>query len=447
MARAGKAIFDVIVKSTGGDKQKLITVVCGLGNNGGDGYVCARLLKDDGYNVNVYALCGKLSPDCQREKERYVGEYTTKIDGKIVVDCLLGTGINRAVEGDYLAAIRAINASGAFVISADIASGINGDNGLVMGEAVKANYTVAIGEYKLGHFLGDGRDYSDRVTVADIGICTDKNYAQIFEEGDVKNLFPKRKSNTHKGSFGKANIIAGSAEYIGAAALSTEAAMRSGCGYVYLTCCKDVKLALSPVLPQIIYTDSHNLDCEAIAIGMGCGNSREVYDEVCYLLQNYAGKLIIDADGLNSLAEYGIGVLDNKKCSVLITPHVKEFSRLSGLSVKDIQNNFVECAQNFAKEHKITVLLKSASSVITDGETTYINISGNSALAKAGSGDMLSGIICGSAARGLNLLQAATVSAYLLGASAYDCSKELTEYCTTAQDILKQLPHTLKYLT
>jgi NAD(P)H-hydrate epimerase len=147
------------------------------------------------------------------------------------------------------------------------------------------------------------------------------------------------------------------------------------------------------------------------------------------------------------LAEYGIGVLDNKKCSVLITPHVKEFSRLSGLSVKDIQNNFVECAQNFAKEHKITVLLKSASSVITDGETTYINISGNSALAKAGSGDMLSGIICGSAARGLNLLQAATVSAYLLGASAYDCSKELTEYCTTAQDILKQLPHTLKYLT
>jgi NAD(P)H-hydrate epimerase len=284
-------------------------------------------------------------------------------------------------------------------------------------------------------------------TPVNIGICADKTYANIFEDSDVKALFPKRKINTHKGTYGKANIIAGSEQYIGAAALSGEAAMRSGCGYVYLTCCEQVRQSLSPVLPQIIYSDKPNLSAEAIAVGMGCGKSQNLYQNICYLLNNYTGKLIIDADGLNSLAEYGISALDTKKCEVLITPHIKEFSRLTGLTVNEIEQNFVGSCISFAERHNITVLLKSASSVISDGKTTYINVRGNSALAKAGSGDMLAGIICGSAARGLSLINAAAVSSYILGYSAEVCSQNLTEYCCTAQDILKELPTTVKHFT
>jgi NAD(P)H-hydrate epimerase len=201
------------------------------------------------------------------------------------------------------------------------------------------------------------------------------------------------------------------------------------------------------VLPQVIYNDTPELNCDAIAIGMGGGTSRELFDKICYLLKNYSGKLLIDADGLNSLAEYGVNVLDDKRCQVLITPHIKEFSRLSGLDTKEILSNFVGCAQEFALKHNITVLLKSAATVISDGKKTFINAKGSSALAKAGSGDMLAGIICGSMARGLNILDGAVCGAWLLGECAESCSKKLTDYCTTAQDVLKELPDVVKRLT
>ena len=267
-------------------------------------------------------------------------------------------------------------------------------------------------------------------------------------ESDVKAFSPERARNTHKGTYGSACIVAGSVRYIGAAALSAEAALKSGCGYVKLTCSEYVKLALAAKYPQVIFLDEPDLNSQAIAIGMGCGVNKELYILTERLLSEYTGTLIIDADGLNSIAEYGLALLETeRKCRVLLTPHVKEFSRLAGIEVNEILKRPIEYSRNFANDYGITLLLKGADSIITDGKRTKINTRGSTALAKGGSGDMLSGYICGTSARGLEPFESALCSAYTLGVSAEISSKEKTDYCVTAKDILKNIHKAVKLLT
>ena len=269
----------------------------------------------------------------------------------------------------------------------------------------------------------------------------------IIEEQDVSALFPKRKRNSHKGDYGSANIIAGSDRYPGAAALAVSAALKSGCGYVKLTTTENVKLALAARYPQVIYLDKCDLKSRAIAIGMGCGVSAQLYDEIKFLTQNYYGTLIIDADGLNCLSEFGADILIKSRCSIVLTPHLKEFSRLTGKSIFQLSQNPVGCAREFADKYGAVVLLKGAASVITDGGRTKINTRGTTALAKGGSGDMLSGYIAGSAARGLTPFNAAVCAAYTMGLSAEISSEQKTDYCATADDILKNLHFAVKRLT
>lgn len=445
MQRAGKAVAEEVLKLY--KEGERVLVVCGTGNNGGDGYVCARILRESGVNVKVYAFSGNLSADCLREKKNYVGEYCSEICGDIIVDCVFGTGLSREVSGEYAAVINAINDSGAYVISADIPSGINGDNGRALGVAVKADLTVAIAEYKLGHVLGDGLDFCGATVKKDIGITAEGDFAVVYGDSDISKFYPPRRRNTHKGTYGSANVIAGSRLYTGAAALALSFALQSGCGLVKLTCCEEVKNALVSAYPQAIYLGEADLLSDAIAIGCGLGNSRQTYEKVAFLLKNYKGKLIIDADGLNSISEYGEGILKDKSCEVLITPHVKEFSRLTHLTVDEILSDPVGRADAFASEYGVTVLLKSATSVISDGSRTAINVRGSTALSKGGSGDMLAGLTCGNAARGLNLFEAAVASAYVLGVSAEISAQEKTEYCATAEDILKNLHKAVKRLT
>jgi NAD(P)H-hydrate epimerase len=447
MRRAGEAIAARVKSISEQNNLTEILVVCGNGNNGGDGYVCAQTLKNYQMKVKVLSFDGKLSQDGLREKERYTGEYTDKVEGEIIVDCIFGTGLSRNVEGKYKEVIGQINESRAKVVSADIPSGLNGDNGRVMGVAVKADYTVAVAYAKAGCYFGDGLDYCGEITVCDIGITSNDYLAQIYGEEDIKPFFPARRRNSNKGTYGSANLIAGSEKYRGAAVLSCEGALRSGCGYVKLTATDNVKQNLVCAFPQVIYLDEADLTANAIAVGMGCGQSEELYKTIDYILKNYTGKLIIDADGLNVLAKYGVNILDDKKCEVLITPHIKEFSRLTGESVQEILTDPVFKAQRFAREHNIIVLLKNAATVICDGQKAVINISGTSALSKGGSGDMLSGLICGGAARGLNLFDAATAYAYVAGEAANNCSQKYSDYCTTAKEILKELPNVVKRLT
>lgn len=447
MQRAGEAIALEVANIAAEISAEKITVVCGTGNNGGDGYVCAKILHERGLNVRVFAVDGKLSPDCSREKQAYSGAYSTEICGDIIVDCIFGTGLSRQVEGDFSQVIEKINKSGAFVVSADIPSGINGDNGKIMGCVVKANLTIAIAEYKLGFALGDGIDYCGTIIKKDIGIVANGDYAAVCGDDDIAKFYPARRRNTHKGSYGSANLIVGSVQYAGAAALALSSALQSGCGFVKLTCAQEVKSLLVAAYPQTIFLTSPDYESDAIAIGCGCGVSQELYGLVENALKDYTGKLIIDADGLNVLSRYGLSPLKDKKCKVLITPHVKEFSRLTGSTIEEILSDPVTKAKLFAQEYGVTVLLKGAATVITDGTKTVINTRGTTALSKGGSGDMLSGLICGNAARGLDLFDAAVASSYVLGVTAELCSKEKTDYCVTANDIVKNFHKAIKCLT
>jgi NAD(P)H-hydrate epimerase len=189
------------------------------------------------------------------------------------------------------------------------------------------------------------------------------------------------------------------------------------------------------------------LKSECIALGMGCGISLELYKIICYLLENYTGVLLLDADGLNALSKYGVGVLKEKKCNVLLTPHLKEFSRLTGLTVGEITKDPIERAKAFAKEYAVTLLLKSSVSVVTDGNTVYLNTRGNAALAKGGSGDVLSGIVSSLCAQGHSPIEGAMAGSYLLGRAAELCAKEKGEYSVLARDVIEKLPAVILSLT
>lgn len=450
MKRAGDAIAEEVIAVAENIKAKSILFVCGTGNNGGDGYVAANELLKRSYPVKVYAAEGRYSPDCLREKERYKGLYSQDICGDIVVDCLFGTGLNRKVKGAAEKIINTVNSSGGFIISADIPSGLNGDNGLIAGAAVRADLTVVIAQYKLGYFLNDGLDFCGKIVLKDIGIPASSRVF-VAEKPDIKKFFPERLRNTHKGSYGSAYLAAGSEKYPGAAALSVSSCLRSGCGYVYAAVPDGIKYSLAARYPQCIYTerncilqDEKLFSSGAVAIGMGMGCNKDTYQKVCTVIENYGGKLILDADALNALSAYGADVLLKAKCSVLLTPHIGEAARLLNKTIAEIISDLVGSASAISSKYGVCVHLKSSVCVTTDGEKSVLTAAGTTALAKAGSGDMLSGLICGSAARGLSLTEAAICSQYVLGTAAEICSKNLTSYCACAEDVINTLPAAVK---
>lgn len=444
MERAGRAIADEVF-SHGND----VLVVCGSGNNGGDGYVAARYLRSYGANVVVWAVEPPKSADCAKNAARFAGEIVSSApEGRfdVVADCLFGTGLSRQTEGRCAEAIEKINRMRAFVVSADIPSGLNGDNGLVMGSAVRADVTLAIAFIKQGCVLGDGLDLCGKIKVADIGIPSSEGRT-IYEEEDVAPFFPPRRRNVHKGTFGKAVVMGGSMQYSGAALLSLSALLRTGVGYAELVTDEAVLPHYIGKFPEALLSPwKEDVGARAIAVGMGCGATRELYRRVCFLLSRFEGTLVIDADALNALSLYGTHVLRNKACRVIVTPHPKEFSRLSGLSPEEIQRDPVAVAEGFAREYGVVVVLKGAVSVVTDGERTALNVSGSPALAKGGSGDVLSGIVCGLASR-LPPFESAVCGAYVLGKAGEEAAARLGEYAATASDVVAALPAVLRRLT
>lgn len=279
-----------------------------------------------------------------------------------------------------------------------------------------------------------------------ISLPKDCNF-EILKAEQIKKLYPKRARNSHKGTYGSATIVAGSKKYPGAAVLALKGALRSGCGYVKLFSCDYVKDLLVPKLPQVIYLDEPDLSSNAIAIGMGMGATQVTYNTVASLLKNYSGSLVIDADGLNVLSLFGIDILKEKNCKVVLTPHVKEFSRLTNLSVEEILKSPIEICKEFSDKYGVTLLLKGAASIICEGDRVALNTRGTTALSKGGSGDMLSGFMCGCLARGLAPFEAASCAAYTLGVAAEIASEEKTDYCATADDIIKNLHFSVKRLT
>lgn len=446
--RVGNAVANGIKKIFDDGK---VLVCIGKGNNGEDGKVIAKNLSESGFSVSRFFVAeGDFTP--------FDGEYD------FIVDALLGTGLNREINGVYKTAVEKINGSGAFVVSVDIPSGLDANNGQILGACVKADLTFAVQELKTGYFLGDGVDYCGDVRVIKVGIESKENdFVLRLDKEDAAEFFPKRKRNVHKGNFGKAAVVGGSKEYSGSVILSFNAltALKSGLGYANLTIPESLFGAYAGIVPEctlgflkdengrIVY-DEEGLKrlfiYDALCIGMGAGVSEEVYRSVKFLLENYEGKLLIDADGLNSLAKYGAVALRNKKCTAVITPHVKEFSRLSGLTVKEILSDPIGCAKDFSKEFGVIVVLKNATSVITDGERVFLNTTGTNALSKGGSGDTLSGFISGLLVRRGDDLKKVAVANYVYGLAAEIATKCESEYTVTATDVIKCLPKAINSL-
>ncbi len=460
MGGAGNALAEEVKALTKGR----VLCVCGGGNNGGDGLVCARVLSSAHYEADVVCFTGKRTAECDAQYRKWLalgGEIHTEFPDKaydVVVDCLFGTGFHGEATGREKEAILAINAlkeRGAVVLSADIPSGVDGENGLARGAAVRADITLCIGELKAGVLLADGIDCAGEVKRADIGIILpEKNYATLLCSKQANALLPKRKKNSHKGSYGRAAIVAGSLAYTGAAYLSAAACLKSGAGYTSLFLPKELvplfalkapEILLRPICEGGMYAFNEEattdlLAYESVAYGMGMGISEEVFKGLSFLLQNYEGKLLVDADGLNSLAKYGaLDLLKDAKCAVVLTPHAKEFSRLTGLSLTEIFEGGLELPKRFAKEYACTLLVKGATSIVTDGEAIALVNAGNSGQAKGGSGDVLAGVIAALLAQGCTPFDGAALGAYLTGTAAEIAAKRSSEYSLTASDIVASL--------
>ena len=447
--RAGKAVAEEIIKKFLGGR---VLVCIGKGNNGADGKIVAEILsKKHGFAVTVFSVF-----------EDSLEIFNNKYD--IIVDCIFGTGLNREVTGKAKDAIIKINESGAFIVACDIPSGLNADNGTIFGVAVKADLTIAIQEFKTGHFLNDGIDYSGKVLAKDIGISVwEDSFAMRLDSDDVVKFFPSRDRNTHKGNFGKVTVFGGSKNYPGSVYLSTLSlsALKSGTGYVNLAIPESLFSTYALKNPECTITtvkdndgnvvfDNNTLDkllnYNAIAIGMGLGVSLDVYETIEYLLLNYNGTLIIDADGLNSISQYGISVLKNKKCTVILTPHIGEFSRLSSLQKQEILANPIELAKQFAKEYGVILVLKNAVSIITDGDKAFINTTGCSGMAKGGSGDVLSGFIAGTVVNSVDVLEATACACYVFGKAGEIAEKTDSAYTMTATDTINCLGKAIEKL-
>lgn len=461
MESAGKACFKLIKKELF-NFQKVV-VICGSGGNGGDGFVIARYLLEENYDVGVFCFGNHFKNETLINKDLYKGKFITSLESidpknTMVIDALLGVGINKELREDYVNLINSINKLNAKVISIDINSGINADNGLSLGAFIKSDLTIAIERYKLGHFFNEGIDAYKRIKKVKIGlkIESDENLPKILEEKDFKELFPKRDRNINKGTNGRVALIGGSKLTPGAINLSLNAlsALRMGVGYA----CLAIPSSLYPLYAlknneniynllsdnegNVVFKEEEikkMLHYDAIAIGMGIGTSIEVYKIIEYLLQNYKGNLLIDADGLNSLATYGVEILKNKSCNVFLTPHLKEFSRLINEPIDVIKKDYIKFAKEFALKYGVYLNLKNDVSVITDGKTTYINICGNSGLAKGGSGDVLSGITIGLLTKKTDLSKLLACGAYILGEGADRAVFDINEYSLIAGDLSKYI--------
>lgn len=467
MHRAALGIYNSLPLE--GASSPKILIVCGTGNNAGDGYALAEILHKNRHRVALLIVENRFSKD---------GEYYFNISSKrgieysfydgdlpaadIIVDCIFGTGFKGEPKEIYKSIIEKINDSSAFVVSADINSGLNGDSG--MGAcSVKSDLTVSIGSYKPGHSLGMAKDKIARLENYDIGIApVDKPY-YLFEKEDARKLLSNRKNYSHKGTYGYITLLGGSYEYSGAIKLANiaSAAMRTGTGVVKIATPKSIGNAVMPyLLESTLYPlseadgkvkfDKNEIDgalkgVKAVGIGMGLGQGGENEKIISYILENYSLPLLLDADAINTLSKMGKDALKNTKCKVVLTPHLKEFERLCLVPVSEIEQNPILYAKKYAKENAVVLLLKGASTIITDGENVVISNTGSPGMATAGSGDVLSGIITSLLGQEpKKVFEMTCLGAYINGLAGEVAEKENGAISMVSSDTARSIAYAIK---
>lgn len=436
-----------------------VAVVCSHGNNGGDGFVVARLLKEFGFYVDTFFIGDKtkFSPETKNSFneciENYIKVRTTVtngfIDYDLVVDAIFGIGVKGNIKPPFSNIIKIINSTAKKVVALDIPSGLNVANG-ESDLCIKAHYTLTMAAYKYGHFLGLGKYYCGKTKIIDIGIPK-KVYKKLPPKIILANydnvLLPTRNICAHKTDYGKAAIIAGSKELSGAAILASKACLHSGAGLIYLYHPQGLDDIYSSSLTEVITNsisdypkdiDKDILTKDVLLIGPGLTAKKDRL--LKYFLKNWGDKpLIIDADAINILAN-NLKLLNSlRNKNVLLTPHIGEFARLNNITNNELIANIIEVLQMFVARYKINILLKSSSSIFMNQDKTVIIKNGNDGLATGGSGDVLAGIITAFSAQGLTLADAAISGAYILGTTAESLAKKYHTNAITPTRIIDNI--------
>ncbi len=480
MENAGRACAAQIVAACADCRDKQAVILAGKGNNGGDGYVIARHLLDQGWQVGVIVLARRreitgdaltnlvLLPDAVLSFCPTEGELATKYRDElqratVVVDALLGTGLKDDLRGLYREAVALINDTPGMVVAVDIPTGVHGTTGRILGEAVQADLTVSFGLAKLGQVLYPGAQQTGRLVVVDIGIpaplLSDTDGYDYLDEACVAPLVIPRAPEAHKGTFGHCLVIAGAVGASGAAALAANSAVRAGAGLVTLACpatinpILEVKTteAMTAPLPDagagyLTETALSLLERllatrNTVALGPGIGRHQETVALVQRLVTTVSQPLVIDADALNALAE-DLSVLQRRRSAVIVlTPHPGEMARLLGTPLPDMAAVRISVAQEFARKHALYLVLKGAHTIIAapDGQVA-INGSGNPGMASGGMGDLLTGVITALLAQGYHPWQACRLGVFAHGLAGDLAAAELGEIGLCAGDLLKTLP-------
>jgi len=477
MENAGQAVYFVILKEFG-VKNKTFSVFCGSGNNGGDGLVVARKIHSTGGNVRIYLL-GK--------ETKFEGSAKTNLDiisrlpieikqidsidsiknevlqCDAIVDALFGTGLTRDVEGHYRDAIRLINQSNKTIFSIDVPSGISGNTGQIMGDAVHSDCTVTFGLPKRGNLLYPGYAYGGQLWVTHISFpptLYDRDSFQVKINQPVE--LPMRDEKGHKGSFGDVLFIAGASSYLGAPYFSAMSFLKAGGGYSRLASPSSITSFIANKGSEIVFspleeTSSGSLSLnnkqrlldiaeqvDMVVLGPGLSLNKETQKLARQLTKDINKPLLIDGDGITAVAEE-TDLIKERKHPTALTPHPGEMSRVVHSSIKDVTNNQIALVQREAKNLNAVIVLKGAHSLIgCPDETVFINMSGNSGMATAGSGDVLTGTIAAMVGLGLDLEDAVRTGVFLHGYAGDLAAETKGKDGMTAQDILDFLPLALK---
>jgi hydroxyethylthiazole kinase-like uncharacterized protein yjeF len=475
MERAGREVARTAVAVAGGSYGRRVVVVCGKGNNGGDGLVAARHLSRWGVRTTVLMvedpeeLHEPAATNYRRLSEEGIRVRPLSTSGlhrelgraDVAVDAIFGTGFRGVPGGAWSEAIRTLN-DGPSVVAVDIPSGVNGETGAVEGDAVRADVTVTFGAAKCGVVLLPGAEFAGLVQVVDIGFPNDliKTDLWVTEGDDVAAMLPVRAPDTHKRDAGVVVVIGGSRLMTGAVCLAAEAAYRAGAGLVSVAVPEGILPVVQVVLRETTFVPlpesaegtvagrSDRLervlaDADAVAVGPGMTTNEETAAFVRSLVHDASAPVVLDADGLNAFAGRA-GELSERGSDAVLTPHAGEFARLAGIGAADVGADRVGHARKLSSEVQATVLLKGSRTVIaTPDGRARINPTGGPVLATGGTGDVLTGMVAALIARGLHGADAATAAAYLHGVAGSLAGRDLGDG-TTAGDVLSRVPDAVR---
>lgn len=464
MERASRAFIEKFVAWFG--PGSMIHVVCGVGNNGGDGFAIARLLVEKGYSVktSLITYAEKLSEDCKINFDRLgqsninvvksIDEF--EVSGEVVIDAIFGSGLNRPVTGLACEVIQKINKASVYVVSVDIPSGLFADQINLEGEVVEADCTISFQRPKLTFLIPESGKFVGAWYAVDIGLDEaflrgQQTHFYLVEGHDIAAILPERKKFQHKGNFGRVQVFSGSHGKIGAALLCSKAVLRSGAGLLTTHIPQSGYEIMQVGLPEamvtvdegINYIKSGNVlsNTDVVCIGPGIGTESTTARWLDNILENTALPMVLDADALNVIAQ-DPRLMNLIPPGSVLTPHMGEFHRLFGECESGLER--IEKMRSVALERKLVILLKGAHSTIAlpDGRVVF-NSTGNAGMATAGSGDVLSGIITGLLAQRADSGDAAMAGVYLHGLAGDLAEKKVGKMSLMASDLLNELPEAI----